>query len=99
MGLECFNCKFIKRCCENNSRRFFEKLQHFKAVDLWHLNVKKYEIRVVLLNGLQTFEPVTTFCYQLQLRVFLEVFFYNASRKHFIIYNYNFHSYIFFMSG
>src|SRR6186713_1520027 len=99
MGLECLDGKFVKRCCENNGRWFFNQFQHFKTTDLWHLNVEKYKIRVVLLNSLKTFKPISAFCYQFQLRVFLQVFFYNTSRKNFVVYNYYFHSYIFFVSA
>ena len=40
-----------------------------------------------MLNGLQAFKSITTLCYKFQLGMMLQVFFYNAPGKSFVIYD------------
>ncbi|MNY46284.1 hypothetical protein D3C86_1814510 [compost metagenome] len=62
-----FNCIFVESCSKDHCRMFIHQLQHLKAVNLRHLNVQKYKIRLMLRNGLNAFKSITAFCNNLNI--------------------------------
>src|SRR6188508_3441018 len=86
MCLECFYGIFIK-CSRKDDRRWvFDQFQHFKAIDLWHLNIQNDEVWFVLLNGFYPFKPITAHLRNYKIREVLYIFYYNTSCQRLIIY-------------
>src|SRR4030095_2005107 len=86
MCLECFDGIFIKCSSKNYCRRIFDQFQHFKTVDLWHLNVKYDQIRFVLLNCFYSFIAITAYLRYNKVWEILYIFNHDASCQWLIIY-------------
>ncbi len=71
MGFECFDGIFIEGGRENYGGRLFDQFQHFKPIDLWHLDIQENQIGFVLCYGLYTLKPVVTGLYNLELWISL----------------------------
>src|SRR5687768_14782825 len=88
MVFKSFYCIFIISRGENNRRRLLHQLQHFKAIDLWHLYIQENEIGMMLHDGLYTFKAIVAFLHQLDLRMTQQIFFNNGARQWFVVYDY-----------
>src|SRR5215831_8533944 len=88
MFFKCLDGIFIERSCKNNGRGLIHQLQHFKTIDLWHLYIQEYEVRLMLHDGLDAFKSIIAFLNKLYFLVILQVFFYYRTREWFIIYYY-----------
>ena len=61
VGLEGADGVFIEGGGEDDGGRVFDELEHFEAIDLWHLDIEEDEVGVVLLDRLEPFETVVAF--------------------------------------
>src|ERR1700688_254741 len=89
MALEGADSVFVKGGREDDPGRILDQLQHFKAVDLRHLDVQEDEIGLVLLDRLQPLEAVIALLRDIDLGIVLQVFFYDQSRQRLVIDNYS----------
>src|ERR1700759_2025281 len=88
MRLESTDGVFVKSRSKDDCRWLFDQFQHFKSVDLGHLDIEEDKIGMVLLDGLDAFETIGTFLHGGYLRIGLEVFLYDQSRQWLVV-NYN----------
>src|ERR1700743_660419 len=94
MGLKSLDGIFVKSSSKYYRRRVFYQLQHFKAVNFWHLYIQKYQVGLVLLDSFQALKAIITFLYYFNF-IFktLQIFKYNHSSQRLVINNqYTFHT-------
>ncbi len=63
MAFKSLDGVFIKSCSEDHCRWLFYQLQHFKAIYLGHLYIKKDHIGLVLHYCFNTFKAIAAFMY------------------------------------
>ncbi len=95
MGIKGFDGVLFKCRCKNYLWRIVYQFQHFKSVDLWHLNIQENKVWLMELNGFHAFKTIVAlFCHG-YARVGLQVFFYHHACKGFVVYDYYFHELLF----
>ena len=65
--------------------QLIDQLQHFKSIDLGHLNVKEDKLRLVLHHCFHTFKAIAAFLHDLHLSKVCQVFGNNRAGQGLII--------------
>jgi len=85
MGLEGADGVFVEGGGEDHGGRVLNKLEHFEAVDLRHLDIQKNEVGVELLDGLEPFKTVVAFLQDGDIGIRLQIFADDEAREGFVV--------------
>src|SRR6185312_1186963 len=79
---------------EDNRRSPFDQLEHFEAVELWHLHVEKYNVRLMLRDRFHRLEAVGALRDDVNAGFLFEILAQDAARQFFIVDDYCLHAFL-----
>ena len=83
--LKCSERKLVVRRRKNNHHVALDQLQHFKSVQLWHLNVEKQDVRLQFRDDFYGVETVAALGHDVDVAVLRKEFAHNLPRKRLIV--------------